>query len=120
MVRFKKINLEEDVQYTATIVSWSVDDDKRFFRLLVEIAGIDGMQFMKCIRYSEYSPSALSIFCENFDIIERKGYVDFDRLLDLDVVVTLNRGKDGNFYISEIYPKIYEEEDDVQDEEIGE
>ena len=38
-MKFRKINLEENIEYDAKIVSWSIDDDKRFFRVFAEIAG---------------------------------------------------------------------------------
>ena len=112
-MKFRKINLEENIEYDAKIVSWSIDNDKRFFRVFAEIAGLDGSTFMKCIRYAEFAPSTLSNFCEMFEIVERNGDVDFDELLDAAVVVTLSKGRDGNFYISDIYP--VGDDDDVEE-----
>lgn len=114
-MKFRKINLEENVEYDAHIVSWSIDDDKRFVRIFVEIEGLDNIQFLKCIRYSEFAPSVLSNFCEMFDIINKNGDVDFDKLIDVDIVVTMNQGRDGNFYVSDIYHENYEENEDEQE-----
>lgn len=114
-MKFRKINLEENVEYDAKVVSWGIDDDKRFVRIFVEIEGLDNIQFLKCIRYSEFAPSALSNFCEMFDIINKNGDVDFDKLIDVDIVVTMNQGRDGNFYVADIYPENYEENEDEQE-----
>ena len=109
-MRFKKINIEENVLYGGKITSWSVDESKRFFRAFVEIEGIDGIQFVKCIRYAEYTPSLLGDFCETFGIMDSKGNVDFDELIDEPVLVSLTLARDGNYYISDILPEGDEED----------
>lgn len=108
-MKFKKINLEEHVSYEGRIVKYAIDENKYFFRIFVEIEGIEGISFLKCIRYAEYMPSVLSEFCEEFGILDNRGNVNFDELIEMQVIVSLNLGKDGNFYIADIEP-IYEED----------
>ena len=63
-MRFKKLNIEEGVEYSGKITSWNIDDTSTYFRVFVEPSDVTGVTFVKCIRYAEYAPSLMSDFCE--------------------------------------------------------
>ena len=108
-MKFKKMNIEEGAMYGGVITSYAIDEDKRFFRVFVEAEDVKGVIFMKCIRYAEYTPSLLSDFCENMGIMDAKGNVDFNELIQMPVLISLTQGRDGNYYISDILPEGDEE-----------
>lgn len=109
-MKLKRINIEEDSCYYGKIVDYAVADDKRFFRIWVEIDDFPGIKFLKSVRYSEYIPSQMATLLEALGVLESNGRVDFDSLNGKEVIVNFNMGNDGSYYINEM--ELYEGDDD--------
>ena len=67
---------------------------------------------MRCNTLVLTEGSLLWCFLTENELLDRKGKLDTDLLIDREVVVTLSKGKDSNWYIDEMHFYIETEADD--------
>ena len=111
-MKFKKIKIEEDACYLGKITAYTITEDKRFLRIWVVLDVLPNIKFLKSVRYCEIIPSPMANLCEMLGIVDEDNNVFFDELVDKEVIVNFNLGKDGNYYINEMELYFEDEEYD--------
>ena len=89
-----------------------VNEEKGKVRVFIEIEGIKEQTFMKSIPLELTEGSMLWNFCNNNELLDRRGNVETDNLIGRDCVVTLSRGNDSNWYVDQLDFYIETEADD--------
>lgn len=109
---FKKLRLDENQEYDAVVRNVVVNEEKGKVRVFIEIEGIKEQTFMKSIPLELTEGSMLWNFCNNNELLDRRGNVETDNLIGRDCVVTLSRGNDSNWYVDQLDFYIETEADD--------
>ena len=116
ILKFKKVAFKTEKFYPGIIREVEIDDIRQRFRIFVELEKLPEELFMKSLPYSESSYSIMGRFFEEMGAIDENGEVDIDDLEGSAVEVTLNEGKDSNWYVNEMH--LIEEFEEYDDEEI--
>ena len=89
-----------------------VNEKKGTMWIFVELDEVKNQNFMKSFPLVLTEGSLLWCFLTENELLDRKGKLDTDLLIDREVVVTLSKGKDSNWYIDEMHFYIETEADD--------
>lgn len=116
ILKFKKVAFKTEKFYPGIIREVEIDDIRQRLRIFVELEKLPEELFMKSLPYSESSYSIMGRFFEEMGAIDENGEVDIDDLEGSAVEVTLNEGKDSNWYVNEMH--LIEEFEEYDDEEI--
>lgn len=101
-LKFRKLKLRENQEYDGVVRNVVVNEEKGKVRIFIEIEGIKEQTFMKSIPLELTEGSMLWNFFNNNELLDRKGNVETDNLIDKDCVVTLSRGNDSNWYVDQL------------------
>ena len=93
-----------------------VNEKKGTMWIFVELDEVKNQNFMKSFPLVLTEGSILWDFLNENELLDRKGKLDTDLLIDREVVVTLSKGKDSNWYIDEMHFYIETEVDDWGDD----
>lgn len=116
IIKFKKVAFKPEKFYPGIIKKVELDDIRGKVRIFTELDKLPDELFMKSLPYSESSYSMMGRFFEEMGAIDENGEVDIDDLEGSAVEVTLNEGKDSNWYVNEMH--LIEEFEEYDDEEI--
>ena len=116
IISLKKVAFKPEKFYSGVIKEVEIDDIRQRLRIFVELDKLPNEFFMKSLPYSESSYSMMGRFFEEMGAIDENGEVDIDDLEGSAVEVTLNEGKDSNWYVNEMH--LIEEFEEYDDEEI--
>lgn len=116
IVEFKKMKLRSNQEYDGVVRDVRVNEKKGTMWILVELDEVKNQNFMKSFPLVLTEGSILWDFLNENELLDRKGKLDTDLLIDREVVVTLSKGKDSNWYIDEMHFYIETEVDDWGDD----
>ena len=116
IVEFKKMKLRSNQEYDGVVRDVRVNEKKGTMWIFVELDEVKNQNFMKSFPLVLTEGSILWDFLNENELLDRKGKLDTDLLIDREVVVTLSKGKDSNWYIDEIHFYIETEVDDWGDD----
>jgi len=98
-LKFVIPNLKEGKRYKGVISRYTVDKEKTVLRVYVIIDKEPSLEFMKRMDIDLNINSNFALFCSNMKIFTEENEVDLDRLLDIRVIVQLQKGRDDMLYI---------------------
>lgn len=113
IIKFKKPHIALNQEYYGVIQRVEINKERGNFRIFVEIEEQPNETYLKSIRYSENIQGELARFLDELQVMNRRNEVNCDQLVGQEVVVTFNKGRDGNFYINEMW--LAEEESEEYD-----
>lgn len=116
IVEFKKMKLCSNQEYDGVVRDVRVNEKKGTMWIFVELDEVKNQNFMKSFPLVLTEGSILWDFLNENELLDRKGKLDTDLLIDREVVVTLSKGKDSNWYIDEMHFYIETEVDDWGDD----
>ena len=116
IVEFKKMKLRSNQEYDGVVRDVRVNEKKGTMWIFVELDEVKNQNFMKSFPLVLTEGSILWDFLNENELLDRKGKLDTDLLIDREVVVTLSKGKDSNWYIDEMHFYIETEVDDWGDD----
>lgn len=116
IVEFKKMKLRSNQEYDGVVRDVRVNEKKGTMWIFVELDEVKNQNFMKSFPLVLTEGSILWNFLNENELLDRKGKLDTDLLIDREVVVTLSKGKDSNWYIDEMHFYIETEVDDWGDD----
>ena len=116
IVEFKKMKLRSNQEYDGVVRDVRVNEKKGTMWIFVELDEMKNQNFMKSFPLVLTEGSILWDFLNENELLDRKGKLDTDLLIDREVVVTLSKGKDSNWYIDEMHFYIETEVDDWGDD----
>lgn len=116
IVEFKKMKLRSNQEYDGVVRDVRVNEKKGTMWIFVELDEVKNQNFMKSFPLVLTEGSLLWSFLNENELLDRKGKLDTDLLIDREVVVTLSKGKDSNWYIDEMHFYIETEDDNWLDE----
>ena len=116
IVEFKKMKLRSNQEYVGVVRDVRVNEKKGTMWIFVELDEVKNQNFMKSFPLVLTEGSILWDFLNENELLDRKGKLDTDLLIDREVVVTLSKGKDSNWYIDEMHFYIETEVDDWGDD----
>lgn len=116
IVEFKKMKLRSNQEYDGVVRDVRVNEKKGTMWIFVELDEVKNQNFMKSFPLVLTEGSILWDFLNENELLARKGKLDTDLLIDREVVVTLSKGKDSNWYIDEMHFYIETEVDDWGDD----
>lgn len=116
IVEFKKMKLRSNREYDGVVRDVRVNEKKGTMWIFVELDEVKNQNFMKSFPLVLTEGSILWDFLNENELLDRKGKLDTDLLIDREVVVTLSKGKDSNWYIDEMHFYIETEVDDWGDD----
>lgn len=103
IVEFKKMKLRSNQEYDGVVRDVRVNEKKGTMWIFVELDEVKNQNFMKSFPLVLTEGSILWDFLNENELLDRKGKLDTDLLIDREVVVTLSKGKDSNWYIDEMH-----------------
>lgn len=115
-LKFYKLKLHENQEYDGVVRDVRVNEKKGTMWIFVELDEVKNQNFMKSFPLVLTEGSILWNFLNENELLDRKGKLDTDLLIDREVVVTLSKGKDSNWYIDEMHFYIETEVDDWGDD----
>ncbi|WP_379688878.1 hypothetical protein [Mediterraneibacter gnavus] len=115
-MEFKKMKLRSNQEYDGVVRDVRVNEKKGTMWIFVELDEVKNQNFMKSFPLVLTEGSILWDFLNENELLDRKGKLDTDLLIDREVVVTLSKGKDSNWYIDEMHFYIETEVDDWGDD----
>lgn len=116
IVELKKMKLRSNQEYDGVVRDVRVNEKKGTMWIFVELDEVKNQNFMKSFPLVLTEGSILWDFLNENELLDRKGKLDTDLLIDREVVVTLSKGKDSNWYIDEMHFYIETEVDDWGDD----
>ena len=118
-VKFVIPKLKSGKEYKGQIRRYTVDEERKIFRIFVVLDKVPELEYMKKFDYDLNARSELGEFCDNMLVLSEDGLVDFDELEGLPVIVKLKKGTTGKLYINEIWldEEIFEQGESDFDEE---
>lgn len=116
IAEFKKMKLRSNQEYDGVVRDVRVNEKKGTMWIFVELDEVKNQNFMKSFPLVLTEGSILWDFLNENELLDRKGKLDTDLLIDREVVVTLSKGKDSNWYIDEMHFYIETEVDDWGDD----
>ncbi len=116
IVEFKKMKLRSNQEYDGVVRDVRLNEKKGTMWIFVELDEVKNQNFMKSFPLVLTEGSILWDFLNENELLDRKGKLDTDLLIDREVVVTLSKGKDSNWYIDEMHFYIETEVDDWGDD----
>ena len=116
IVEFKKMKLRSNQEYDGVVRDVRVNEKKVTMWIFVELDEVKNQNFMKSFPLVLTEGSILWDFLNENELLDRNGKLDTDLLIDREVVVTLSKGKDSNWYIDEMHFYIETEVDDWGDD----
>lgn len=111
-LKFYKLKLHENQEYDGVVRDVRVNEKKGTMWIFVELDEVKNQTFMKSFPLVLTEGSLLWCFLTENELLDRKGKLDTDLLIDREVVVTLSKGKDSNWYIDEMHFYVETEADD--------
>lgn len=96
IVEFKKMKLRSNQEYDGVVRDVRVNEKKGTMWIFVELDEVKNQNFMKSFPLVLTEGSILWDFLNENELLDRKGKLDTDLLIDREVVVTLSKGKDSN------------------------
>lgn len=112
-IKFKKIKLSSDESYRGVIKEVEYDRENAKVRIFCELESMKGEYFMKSLKYSRSLNSPMGRFFEEMGALDDKKEIDLDSLVGCVVEVTLNKGKDGVWYVNSAWLLDEEDADDT-------
>ena len=110
------MKLRSNQEYDGVVRDVRVNEKKGTMWIFVELDEVKNQNFMKSFPLVLTEGSILWDFLNENELLDRKGKLDTDLLIDREVVVTLSKGKDSNWYIDEMHFYIETEVDDWGDD----
>ncbi|WP_418620935.1 hypothetical protein [Sellimonas intestinalis] len=114
IIKFKDLNFRSDKEYSAVIQKIEINRERGKLYIFVELEDEPGITYLKSITYSEHLQGALAKFFDGLQVMNRRNEVDTEELEGKEVIVTFNKGRDGNYYVKEMW-MVEEESDDVRE-----
>lgn len=114
IIKFKEPSIKLGQEYSAVIQRIEVRKDWGRLHIFVELEDQPGITYLKSIRYSESVQGELARFFDDLQVMNRKNEVNTEHLEGREVIVTFNKGKDGNYYVKEMW--LVDDEEDESDE----
>ena len=118
-VQFYNPKIKSNKKYHGEIQRYTIDKDRKIFRLYVILDEVPEIEYMKRFDYDFNVNSELGEFCNDMYVMSEDGLVDFDELEGLKVVVKLRKGTNGKLYVNEIWldEEYYNKQEDDCEEE---
>ena len=105
--------VKEDTLYEGVLKKYTIKDDR--FIIFVELNDEPEELYISSLKISKSPYRPFYKFCVGMDLLDEDGEPDFDRLIDVPVVVMFKPGWDGTMFISMLYRA--EQDDEEQGEE---
>lgn len=102
-IKFKAVKLSQNKTYYGTIKQVEIDDEAGRVRIFTELEKIPHEYYMKSVRYSEQKDSPLWTLFDDLGVLDENDEFDEKWLIGLEVAVSLSKGRDGNWYVNEMY-----------------
>ncbi len=112
--------LKEGIWYRGVITDYKAN--KKRLVIVVRFDKDEDVDYIKYLPISENKNSQFGKTMEELDVIDEYGRIDTEELLDMRIVGTLRKGKDGLLYVNRIYidEDYYDELEDEKYEEYEE
>lgn len=101
-LKFRKLKLRENQEYEAVVRDVVVNKKKGTLLLFVKLDAVQNQTFMKSFPLALTEGSMLWKFLIENELLDCKGNMETDDLVGRECVVTMNQGKDSNWYVNRI------------------
>lgn len=117
ITRTKK-KLQENKLYEGYIVQVEEDEDYGRLRIYVSLDDFEGEWFYTSLQMEEAGQvnSRFNQFFEAMGVFEAMETFELNELENVEVLATLQQGKNGYFYVKQLYLKDSEDENDYGEE----
>lgn len=126
IIKFHNLKIKQDVEYNGIVTDVQVDEERGRIRIFVTLEEVPGEPYMKSIQFSRSRNGQAGRFFDELGLMDSKGNVELNDLLNKEVIVTLSQGKDSYWYVDQLWlaessddsddlDDIDEEEDDLDD-----
>ena len=117
ITRIKK-NLQEKKIYEGYIVKVEEDDSDGIVRIYVELDGFEDEWFYTSLQMEEAEKvnSRFNQFFETMGVFDVMDNFELKELENVEVLATLQQGRNGYFYVKQLYLKGSDDENDYGEE----
>lgn len=113
----KGCRLKERVWYRGVITDYRIKKPRLI--IVVRFDEDEDVEYIKALFISENRNSHFARAMKELDVIDEFGRIDTEELLDMRIIATLRKGKDGLLYINRICidEEYYEALDETEEEQ---
>ena len=101
-IQFIKPEVKTGKKYRGKILRYTLDEERKVFRLYVVLDREPEIEFMKRFDVDQNVGSAFALFCNDMGIYMEDDTVELDELEGIHVIVKLKKGRNEKLYIQEI------------------
>lgn len=117
-IKFTEMSIHPDVEYNGIVENVVFDEKKERLRIFVTLEEFPEEQYMKSLQFSRNRNGQAGRFFDELGLMDSKGNVELDDLLNEEVIVTLSQGKDSYWYVDQLWlAESSDDSDDIDDEE---
>lgn len=113
----KGCRLKERVWYHGVITDYKIKKSRLI--IVVRFDKDEDVEYIKTLFISENRNSHFARAMEELDVIDEFGRIDTEELLDMRIIATLRKGKDGLLYVNKICidEEYYDALDEAEEEQ---